>query len=81
MLYSNRIGPYHQTFCDLRFFQNKAYCHLIELVHFHTHIGELDVEKIFDMSIQFHATLLEAKAVNIETTVQEKFIYYLANGW
>ncbi|WP_299948190.1 transposase [uncultured Microbulbifer sp.] len=73
-------NPYYQAFCGLKSFQNKTPCHPTELVHFRRRIGEVGVEKIFKMSAQLHGSIIEEKTVNIDTTVQEKFITYPTDG-
>ncbi|NIB40305.1 hypothetical protein HBA55_11955 [Pseudomaricurvus alkylphenolicus] len=64
----------------LKSFQNKAPCHPTELVHFRKRIGAAGVEKIFKMSAQIHGDVIEDKTVNIDSTVQEKYITYPTDG-
>ncbi|MFA0813066.1 IS5 family transposase [Microbulbifer epialgicus] len=49
-------------------------------MHFRSRIGEIGVEKIFKMSVQLHDDAIEEKTVNVDTTVQEKFITYPTDG-
>lgn len=73
-------NPYYQAFCGVKSFQNKTPCHPTELVHFRKRIGEDGVEKIFKMSARLHGDSIEEKTVNVDTTVQEKFITYPTDG-
>lgn len=73
-------NPYYQAFCGLKSFQNKTPCHSTELVHFRKRIGESGIEKIFKMSAKLHGKAIEAKTVNVDITVQEKFITYPTDG-
>ena len=73
-------NPYYQAFCGLKSFQNQAPCHPTELVRFRNRIGKEGVETIFKMSVQLHGNAAEETTVNIDTTVQEKFITYPTDG-
>lgn len=69
-------NPYYQAFCGLTEFSQSLPCHSTELVHFRKRIGTEGFEKIFAMSVQLHGEAALEKAVNIDTTVQEKNITY-----
>ena len=69
-------NAYYQVFCGMTEFQKKVPCHATELVHFRQRIGQEGCEKIFQMSIALHGKSALEKAVNIDTTVQEKNITY-----
>jgi IS5 family transposase len=69
-------NPYYQAFCGLTEFSQALPCHSTELVHFRKRIGTEGFEKIFEMSVQLHGQAALEKAVNIDTTVQEKNITY-----
>lgn len=69
-------NPYYQAFCGLTEFSQSLPCHSTELVHFRKRIGTEGFEKIFAMSVQLHGKAALEKAVNIDTTVQEKNITY-----
>ena len=69
-------NPYYQAFCGLTEFSQVLPCHSTELVHFRKRIGTEGFEKIFAMSVQLHGKAALEKAVNIDTTVQEKNITY-----
>ena len=69
-------NPYYQAFCGLNEFSQTLPCHSTELVHFRKRIGTEGFEKIFAMSVQLHGKAALEKAVNIDTTVQEKNITY-----
>jgi len=69
-------NPYYQAFCGLTEFSQALPCHSTELVHFRKRIGTEGFEKIFAMSVQLHGKAALEKAVNIDTTVQEKNITY-----
>ena len=73
-------NPYYQAFCGSKSFQNKVPCHATELVHFRKRIGVEGVEKIFKMSVKLHGKSIEDPTVNVDTTVQEKFITYPTDG-
>ena len=60
--------------------QNNVPCHATELVKFRNRIGVKGVEKIFKASVLLHGKAVEEKAVNIDTTVQEKNITYPTDG-
>ena len=65
-------NPYYQYFCGEKTFQNSVPCHATELVKFRHRIGKEGVEEIFKLSAGLHGAAVEEKAVNIDTTVQEK---------
>jgi len=67
---------YYQAFCGMTEFQKSVPCHATELVHFRKRIGKEGCEAIFQMSIGLHGKAALEKAVNIDTTVQEKNITY-----
>ncbi len=69
-------NPYYQAFCGLTEFSQALPCHSTELVHFRKRIGTEGFEKIFAMSVLLHGKAALEKAVNIDTTVQEKNITY-----
>ena len=69
-------NAYYQAFCGMTEFQQSVPCHPTELVHFRNRIGKRGCEKIFQMSVGVHGKAALEKAVNIDTTVQEKNITY-----
>ena len=69
-------NPYYRAFCGLTEFSQALPCHSTERVHFRKRIGTEGFEKIFAMSVQLHGKAALGKAVNIDTTVQEKNITY-----
>jgi len=73
-------NPYFQFFCGETIFQKVVPCHATELVHFRKRIGAEGVEKIFQISVALHGGAAEEKAVNIDSTVQEKAITYPTDG-
>ena len=73
-------NPYYQAFCGLKEFQRKEPCHSTELVKFRSRIGTEGVERIFKASVALHGKYAEEKVVNVDTTVQEKFITYSTDG-
>lgn len=73
-------NPYYQYFCGAPSFQSSAPCHATELVKFRKRIGKAGVETIFKCSVLLHGKLAEEVTVNIDTTVQEKYITYPTDG-
>ena len=73
-------NPYFQYFCGEKNFQTQLPCHATELVHFRKRIGAKGIEQIFKMSVTLHGNAAEEKSVNIDSTVQEKFITYPTDG-
>ncbi len=73
-------SPYHQYFCDAKYFEKETPCHPTELVHFRQRIGKEGVEAIFHMSVALHGKAIEESTVLIDTTVQEKNITYPTDG-
>lgn len=73
-------NPYYQYFCGLTSFQCESPCHSTELVKFRNRIGTKGIETIFKASVMLHGKAVEEKAVNIDTTVQEKNITYPTDG-
>lgn len=72
-----RENPYMQYFCGEAFFQKKQPCAASDLPHFRKRLGEQGIEKLFQLTLQLHAgKLRRAKALLVDTTVQEKNITY-----
>ena len=69
-------NPYYQAFCGLSEYSPKVPCHSTELVHFRKRIGSEGIQQIFTMSVALHGRLALEETVNIDTTVQEKYITY-----
>lgn len=69
-------NPYYQAFCGFTEFSNKLPCDSTELVHFRKRIGTEGVDRIFQISVKLHGKAALEATVNIDTTVQEKYITY-----
>jgi len=74
-------NPYWQYFCGMETFQHKVPCHPTTLVKWRKRVGEKGVEKLLKHTIdtaKFEGLLPEKllKNVNVDTTVQEKFITF-----
>jgi IS5 family transposase len=70
-------NPYFQYFCGMSHFQWKQPCDPSDLVHFRNRIGKTGAEQILKLSLGGHQSELEqCKAVNVDTTVQEKNITF-----
>ena len=69
-------NPYWQYFSGEEFFQWELPCDPTELVKFRNRIGEVGVEKIFQVSIKLHGKDALETEVIPDTTVQEKNITF-----
>lgn len=74
-------NPYWQYFCGLETFEHRLPCHPTTLVKWRKRIGEKGIEKLLSHTIdtaKFEGLLPEKilKAVNVDTTVQEKAITF-----
>ena len=63
-------------FCGETVFQWEFPCHPTDLVYFRKRIGEAEVKKIFQVSIELHGTKAKEKEVLVDTTAQEKNITF-----
>jgi len=69
-------NPYYQYFCGAPSFQTKLPCQGADISKFRKRIGSKGSEAIFAMSLSIHGKAVEESTVNIDTTVQEKYITY-----
>ncbi|WP_175574265.1 transposase [Teredinibacter haidensis] len=71
-----KCNPCYQYFCGAPSFVSAFPCHPSDLSRFRKRIGAVGVESIFSMSLEIHGDAIEEPVVNVDSTVQEKFITY-----
>lgn len=69
-------NPYWQYFCGMQEFQWQVPCDPSDLVYFRQRLGEVGVQRIFQVSARLHGGQAQEPEVVVDTTVQEKNITY-----